>query len=134
MKQSHKILIGTLVIVAAVGYLIISGFKGNTGYQKTITELVTGNQDLKGQYLLVEGTLVPSSDQWDGEKIELRFEVTDGQNTMPVVYNGVKPDNFDYPDAQLILEGYYEDGIFKAESVVTRCPSKYESAEEGETK
>ncbi|KKM11284.1 hypothetical protein SY88_09460 [Clostridiales bacterium PH28_bin88] len=132
MKQSHKITIGVIVVVAAIGFLFISGFGGNTGYQKTITEILTEGPQLEGRYLLVEGSLVPGTLKWDGQKIELSFAVTDGQSKMPVVYNDVAPDNMDNPEAQIILKGKYNanSGTFLADKVETRCPSKYEALEE----
>ncbi len=131
MKQSQKITIGVLIIVAALASLMVFGFGGNTGYQMTITEILAKGPELEGKYLLVEGAMVPGSVQWDGRKIELRFTVTDGENQMPVLYNDVAPDNFEYPDTQIILKGKYDavSNTFLADKVETRCPSTYEAVE-----
>ncbi|MHB1125817.1 MAG: cytochrome c maturation protein CcmE [Bacillota bacterium] len=132
MKQKQKITIGILVVVAAVAYLIISGFNGNTGYQKTIAQVADSGSSLDGAYVLVEGgKLVGSSVNFDSKNIVLTFKVTDGTKEMPVIYNGIAPDNFE-DEADVILKGSYdsEKGVFKADTVETRCPSKYEAAEE----
>ncbi|WP_227762956.1 cytochrome c maturation protein CcmE [Zhaonella formicivorans] len=132
MQKKHKISIGVLVIAVAIGFLIVTGFGGNSGYQVTLADLINKGAELEGKYILAEGKLVPESKQWDGGKIELKFEVTDGQVKVPVVYNDVAPDNFDYPEAELILKGKWNaaEGVFYADKVETRCPSKYEAAEE----
>ncbi|MHB1421049.1 MAG: cytochrome c maturation protein CcmE [Bacillota bacterium] len=131
MKQKHKITIGVLVVVVAVSYLIISGFNGNTGYQKTIAQVTSGGSSLKGQYVLVEGgKLIASSVNFDSKNIVLSFKITDGKTEMPVIYNGIAPDNFK-DQADVILKGSYDSakGVFNADSVETRCPSKYEAVE-----
>lgn len=128
LKQSTKIFVGVLIIVVAVGYLMFSGFSNFAGYQVTITDLVAGEEDYDGEYLMVPGKLVGDSVKFDGDKVQLAFTVTDGKNKLPVIYNDVKPDNFD--DAtEVILEGFYdkEENVFKAEKLTTKCPSKYEA-------
>ena len=133
MKKGQKVTLGALVVVAALIYLMISGFSGNTGFEVALSELVDNGSQFGDQYILTEGYLVEGSDEWNGEKIELKFSVKDEDgNQLPVVFNGVKPDNFHYEEAQLILKGSYDvkEGIFKAEKVETRCPTKYEQVEE----
>jgi len=133
VKQTTKIFIGALIIVAAVGYLMFTGFASFSGYQVDIGELVMGKQDYNGEYLLVPGKLIGDSVKFDGKNIQLTFTLRDmkeGKYELPVVYNDVKPDNFD-DGAEVILEGYYDKkaNVFKAEKVTTKCPSKYEAAD-----
>lgn len=132
MKQSQKITIGVLVVVAAIGFLLMSGFSGNTGYQMSLTQIKAKGTSLSGQYLLAEGSLVKGTVRFDSKKIELSFVVTDGKTRIPVLYHGVAPDNLDYPEAQIILKGKYDalSGTFVASEVQTRCPSKYEAADQ----
>ncbi|MBZ4686643.1 MAG: cytochrome c-type biosis protein CcmE [Clostridia bacterium] len=127
MKQSGKIIIGILIIVAAIGYLIISGTSSFSGYQVEISDLFDSEKDYKDDYLLVPGKLVGDSVNFDGENVQLTFSVTDGKYELPVIYNDIEPDNFQ-DGAEVFLEGFYdkENNIFKAERVTTKCPSKYE--------
>jgi cytochrome c-type biogenesis protein CcmE len=46
--------------------------------------------------------------------------------TLPVRYNGILPDMF-AADRDVIVEGKVEGGVFHAKSLLTTCPSKYES-------
>jgi len=135
VNQTTKIFIGVLIIIAAVGYLMFTGFSSFSGYEVGISELLTGQKDYNDEYLLVPGKLIGDSVNFNGDKVELVFTLTDIKGEgyqLPVVYNDVKPDNFD-DGADVILEGYYdkEDNLFKAEKVTTKCPSKYEGVEEG---
>jgi cytochrome c-type biogenesis protein CcmE len=133
LSKKFKMSMGIVVIIAAIAYLMISGFSGNSGFQVSINDLVQKGSDYDNEYLLVEGKVLRETIQWNGEKIELRFSVTDGVHELPVVYYDVAPDNLDYEDgAEAILRGKYDSvsGVFVADKVETRCPSKYEAAEE----
>lgn len=132
MSKKFKMSLGVLIIVVAMGYLMVSGFSGSSGFQVSISDLIQNGDSYADEYLLVEGKVLRETIQWNGEKIELRFTVTDGENQLPVFYNDVAPDNLDYEEgAEAILKGKYDSvsGVFIADKVETRCPSKYEPAE-----
>lgn len=46
--------------------------------------------------------------------------------SLPVRYNGILPDMF-AADRDVIIEGKVENGVFHAKTLLTTCPSKYES-------
>ncbi|TDA68569.1 MAG: cytochrome c maturation protein CcmE [Clostridia bacterium] len=136
MKSRQKVTIGVLVVAAAVAYLMITGFS-TASQQVSIKDMLARGQELGGQYLLTEGTLLQDTVQWDSQKIELRFSLADFEEPdklLPVVYEGIKPDNFSQ-GTQAVVEGYYDPqaGVFKAEKLTTKCPSKYEAATGGGT-
>lgn len=61
-------------------------------------------------------------------QIVLRFSIEnpgEGGGSLPVVYNGLKPDMF-APGRDVIIDGEYEGGVMKASKLLTQCPSKYE--------
>ncbi len=45
--------------------------------------------------------------------------------TIPVVYQGIKPDMFT-AGRDVIIDGEYKDGVLQAQKLLTQCPSKYE--------
>ena len=50
---------------------------------------------------------------------------------LPVVYHGVIPGNFDQATS-IVAIGRYQDGVFAAEQLLVKCPSKYQAeAEKG---
>ena len=122
-----KIIIGTLIIIVALGFLIISGFKDSAVYYMTVTELNAKKAGLTGEGLRVSGYVIPSSIHWDAEKIQVRFTMLEGRDSLRVLYKGVKPDQL--ADAQQVLaEGKLNaDGIFQASKLLLKCPSKYEA-------
>lgn len=48
---------------------------------------------------------------------------------VPVVLNGAKPNNFEIA-ISVVAKGRMEGGVFRATSVLTKCPSKYEGQAE----
>jgi cytochrome c-type biogenesis protein CcmE len=58
----------------------------------------------------------------------LRFTIVDleGDENLPVVYQGVVPDTFRVGN-EVVIEGQLNsDGIFQADTLMPKCPSKYE--------
>jgi cytochrome c-type biogenesis protein CcmE len=68
--------------------------------------------------------------EWDPAQERLTFTIRDDQTgqLLPVIYHGPKPDDFtnDWP---VIVSGVLgSDGVFTAEQLLIKCPSKYEAA------
>ena len=148
-----KFLIGGLLIVAAVIYLIVSSTQASAQYFLTIHELNTKGGEALGRELRISGAVIGDTIQYDAQKLELRFQVADipGDNSeieaqgglakvlhdavvdpnrarINVVYSGVKPDLL-RDEAQAIMTGHLgEDGIFQANELLLKCPTKYEDA------
>lgn len=49
----------------------------------------------------------------------------DKGNTLKVIYRHPKPANFDQATGVVVI-GRYQDGVFQAEQILVKCPSKYE--------
>lgn len=130
MHKKLKLILALSVILGAFGYLMVSSFNNAKTYYMTINE-VTASADkgkLGEQNLKVSGKLVGQSVKWDPSKVELKFEIIseDQKETMPVLYKGVKPDNFN-DGIDVIVDGKYTvEQVFLADKVMTKCPSKYE--------
>lgn len=130
MPKKIKLILALSVLLGAFGYLMFSSFNTAKTYYMTINE-VTASADkgkLVKQNLKVSGKLVGESVKWEPSKVELRFEMIseDQKETMPVLYKGVKPDNFN-DGIDVIVDGKYTvEQVFLADKVMTKCPSKYE--------
>lgn len=133
MSKKLKMYLGILVIIGAMAYLMAASFNSGSGFQVSIKDLVERGENYSKDYLLVEGKVLPETVVWDSANIKVEFVVTDGEHQMAVLFNDVIPDNLDHEDgAEAILRGKYDNvaKIFRADTVETRCPSKYEAAEE----
>lgn len=148
-----KFILGGVLILAAVVYLIFSSSQASAQYFVTVDELVTRPEDNLNRELRVSGAVLGDSIQYDSQKLELRFTVAHvagdnadieaegglavalynavndpSRNRLPVVYNGVMPDLL-RNEAQAIMTGKMgEDGVFYAQELLLKCPTKYEDA------
>ena len=71
--------------------------------------------------LVKEGSILIS----DENKLDVDFLLKEGENNLNVHFTGVRPDLFK-ENAEVIVTGIYEDGIFYAENLQTKCASRYE--------
>lgn len=146
-----KFLIAGALILAAVAYLIVTSTLDNQRYFITIEELVTDSQYL-GQTVRVSGAVMGDTIQFDSRELNLDFTVAhipqetddlahtlylaaNNPNSVQVpvhVSNEVMPDLLQH-EAQAILTGHLaEDGIFYADELLLKCPSRYEEAVPGQ--
>ncbi len=151
--QRTKFLLGGFLILAAVVYLIVSSTQANAEYFMTIEELNAKGQTVAGKNLRISGAVIGDSIQYDPQTLTLSFTVAHvpGDNAdieaqgglaevlhqavedpnrtrMEVVYHGPMPDLL-RNEAQAIMTGHLgEDGVFYADELLLKCPTKYEEA------
>ncbi len=151
--QRTKFLLGGFLILAAVVYLIVSSTQASAEYFMTIEELNAKGQEVVGKNLRASGAVIGDSIQYDPQSLTLTFTVAHvpGDNAdiesqgglaevlhravvdpnrarMTVVYEGPKPDLL-RDEAQAIMTGHLgEDGVFYADELLLKCPTKYEEA------
>jgi cytochrome c-type biogenesis protein CcmE len=126
-----KIVIGVLIIVVALGYLIIGGFKENAVYYLTIPEVHAKTSLQAGEGLRVSGYVVPQSIDWNADKIDLHFAMTESGDTLNVYYKGIMPDQLAEAQ-QVVAEGHLDSsGVLVASKLLLKCPSKYEVKNQG---
>jgi cytochrome c-type biogenesis protein CcmE len=148
-----KFIFGGLLILAAVVYLIFSSTQASAQYFMTIDELNNQGANLVGRNIRVSGAVIGDSVEYDPQTLTLKFTVAHvtGNNAeieaqgglaevlhqavidparprLQVVYAGVKPDLL-RDEAQAIMTGHLgEDGVFYADELLLKCPTKYEEA------
>ncbi len=153
-----KFIIGGVLILAAVVYLIASSTQANAEYFMTVNELKAQGQSAVGKSLRVSGAVVGQTIQYDPQTLTLTFEVAHvpGDNAtvaaqgglaavlhaavtdptrarLKVVYIGPKPDLLK-DEAQAIMTGEYgADGVFHADELLLKCPTKYQDAVPSQT-
>jgi cytochrome c-type biogenesis protein CcmE len=117
----------------AVGGVLIVAFLafGATSFKNNLTPYVSIEEAMKRQAKVqVKGALVPDSSEYVEASEQLRFGLVDENGkTMPVLYNGVKPGNFEEA-TEIVAVGSYHDGAFHADQLLVKCPSKYQGLDE----
>lgn len=145
-----KFLIGGLLIAAAIIYLITSATSASAQYYMTVDELVGQGQAAGDRAVRVSGAVVGTSIDYDAQSLTLLFTVADVTGDMNeidargglaqalheavhdptatrlrVIYEGPKPDLL-RDEAQAIMTGKMgADGIFHADELLLKCPSRY---------
>jgi cytochrome c-type biogenesis protein CcmE len=117
----------------AIGGALIVAFLafGATSFKNNLTPYVSIEEAIKRQAKVqVKGILVPESSEYVEASEQLRFGLEDEHGkVMPVLYNGVKPGNFEEA-TEIVAVGSYHDGAFHAEQLLVKCPSKYQGLDE----
>ena len=125
LLKRKRLLIGGLLVCLALAYLVYFGLQGSTVYYLTVSEIKRQGDSIYDQNVRVAGKVAPGSVAWEAKRSVLRFTITDGQQSLPVVYEGIVPDAFRV-GGDVVVEGKLGlDGIFQAKRLLVRCPSKY---------
>lgn len=148
-----KFIVGGLLIIVAVIYLIYSSTQASAQYFLTVDEVYSKGDSVLGRDLRVSGAVIGDTIQYDSQDLRLTFSIAHipGDNKeieelgglatvlnkavndpnsrlMEVVYIGPKPDLLQH-EAQAIMTGQVgEDGVFYADELLLKCPTKYEEA------
>lgn len=133
MKAGTKFLIGASLVVVTVGYLMAVGVKETGVYFLTPTELAERLESDSTFYdvgVKVGANVVRGTVERDIAAQTVRFDVSDGNTSFPVVFQGLPPDTFT-DSVEVVVEGRYQkDGVFYATSVLAKCGSRYEAVPE----
>jgi len=150
---NRKYLLGGALILAAVVYLVITSTKANAQYFLTVDELLARKDEMVGRQVRLSGAVIGDTIQYNPDDLELRFMIAHvpgdldevesegglaavlaaavrdpNRNRIEVVYYGPKPDLL-RNEAQAILTGTLgEDGVFYADELLLKCPTRYEAA------
>jgi cytochrome c-type biogenesis protein CcmE len=148
-----KFIFGGLMILAAVVYLIASSTQASAEYFMTVDELIAKGDAVVGRNLRASGAVIGETIKYDPQTLNLEFTVANvpGYNSeiesmgglaqvlyeavndptrsrLQVKYNGPMPDLL-RGEAQAIMTGQLgEDGIFYADELLLKRPTKYEPA------
>ena len=124
MNKKLRFIVGGSIILVLLVYMGLSGVTSN---QYDVGDAVASQDELAGKVIIVNGSMVVGTDNWDGINRTLTFKMTDGKETIDVIYTGDKPDiPPDYEEIQVIATGKFNNDVFEAFKLLTKCPSKYE--------
>ena len=131
-RSNLKFFVGGLLLLAVVVALIVQATMSTGAYYMTVHEVRSGAANLVGERIRVNGAVVPGSENWNAQEITLRFAISDetSKQELPIVFYGPRPDNFQRAASAIIEGSLQPDGTFKAETLLLKCPSRYEEEPE----
>ena len=130
MLRNKKFLISGLLILAAVSYLAYTGFESSAIYYYTVSELTEQGESVRNTNIRVNGQVdIDSVEHNSTGNSALEFTIMEGGKSLPVIYRGMVPDTF-RAGREIVIEGHLDSGgVFQADTILTKCPSKYESGD-----
>ena len=128
LKKKRRIQIVALAAVALlistglIGYAMRDGINFFRAPSQIIAEPPGPNEGFRIGGLVEAGSIVR------GQGEQIRFSVTDGGASIPVVYTGVLPDLFSENEG-MVGTGRYIDGVFEASEILAKHDETYMPAE-----
>jgi cytochrome c-type biogenesis protein CcmE len=122
-QRLYLVLFIVLFSSAAVG-LVVYGLSGNINLFFPPAEIASGKAPI-GQPIRVGGMVVENSVQRSNDSLEIRFELTDYEAVVPVVYVGILPDLFDEGQGAVASGLLNADGVFVASEVLAKHDENY---------
>src|SRR4051794_17653266 len=123
-KQRRLVLIGAgLGVLGLAAALVLFALKDSIVFFNSPTDVVE-RQIAPGSRIRLGGLVKPGS-LVRGDNLQVRFDVTDGNKTVPVSYRGILPDLFREGQG-VVTEGALDGaGHFKADSVLAKHDETY---------
>ncbi len=118
-----------ILFLGGLGYLIYSGVSQDSVYFLNVSEALAMDESELGQARLF-GKVAPQNITPKKGGLGVAFDLKDQKEapgTIRVDYSGAVPDTFK-EGVEVIVEGNFVNGhkMFRATSLITKCPSKYE--------
>lgn len=124
-KVTITIIALSFLAFAWIGYITLNPDQENPGMIRflSLADIQTVNQTERIRLggLVSPGTILVSQQNL----LECKFDLAQGEHTVPVQFIGTRPDLFK-DEAEVIVEGIFVDGLFKADQLQTKCASRYE--------
>ena len=119
-KRAFSILLVLLFSISGIS-LILYSLNSNLDYFFTPTELknqnIPSDKRIKIGGMVLQGSIERVSSQ-------ISFVVTDYENSLKVIYEGIVPDLFK-EDSGVVVLGFYKDDMIYAEEVLAKHDENY---------
>ncbi|CAL8981424.1 cytochrome c maturation protein CcmE [Rhodoplanes serenus] len=121
-QRRVALLAGGLAVLAVAVGLVLTALNDTIVFFNSPTDVVEKKVQA-GTRLRIGGLVAPGSVE-RGDNLAVRFQVTDGANTIAVAYRGILPDLFREGQG-VIAEGVLDGTGVKADSVLAKHDEKY---------
>ena len=125
VRKQRLILVLFVVVFssAAIG-LVVYALRGNINLFFAPAEVAAGKAPV-GQPVRVGGMVVEGSVQRSDDSLEIRFEITDFEASVPVIYEGILPDLFDEGQGAVASGTLDAAGVLSATEVLAKHDENY---------
>ena len=122
-----------LLVLFGISLIVFASIRiasNNTIYYYTTSEAIENIAAISSERIKLGGFVVSES-VLKGSIDETNFEITDGNKTIKIVFDGFIPELFQ-DEMGVILDGYFENNIFYSDDMLVKHDNEYVS-EDGET-
>jgi len=125
-KRKQRLILVCLMLfgvgmASAVGLM---AFNDNITLFRSPSDVIAGEVE-KGTRFRIGGMVVENSVQRRSDNLDIKFELTDHANTVPVAFNGILPDLFREGQGIVALGQLDEAGVFVASEVLAKHDENY---------
>ena len=134
MKPKNKrlsLIVATLTALAASVALILVAFEDNVVFFYSPSDLLK-KRPSPTQKLRIGGLVKKDSIRREPGVTEVSFEVTDLNNSVRVIFNGILPDLF-REEQGVVAEGRYREQLFYATQILAKHDEQYMPPEVAES-
>ena len=129
-KNQRLVLVSAALVAVLVAVLLAMwGLRDRASYFYTPADIAAGKAT-EGQAVRLGGMVEKGSIRRESDGITIRFVVTDGTASTPVVYRGIVPDLF-REGSGAVAEGRLQGGTFVADTILAKHDERYMPPELG---
>jgi cytochrome c-type biogenesis protein CcmE len=122
-QRLYIVLFIALFSSVAIG-LVVYAMRGNINLFYPPADVVAGKAPV-GQPIRVGGMVVDGSVQRADDSLEVRFQVTDFEASVPIVYTGILPDLFGEGQGAVASGELNEQGVLEATEILAKHDENY---------
>ncbi len=112
-----------IILLPAIFIVLMMGlFTENISPYISVSDLKTDNTENRNVQLF--GQVILNTIYFDNNSGITTFDLTDGKQSISVTHRGMI-NNLEH-STEVVAIGEYRSGLFQAEKVLVKCPSKYE--------
>lgn len=123
-KQRLYLVLFIVVFSSAAVGLMVYALSGNINLFYPPAEVAAGNAPV-GQSLRVGGMVVEGSIKRSDTSLQVEFQLTDYQATVPVIFEGILPDLFGEGQGAVAAGKLNEQGVLLASEVLAKHDENY---------
>lgn len=130
-RKRATLFVAAAIVLGAFGYLLYGGIDQNVVFFLTPQELLAKGTAVQDVPVRLGGMVEAGSVQWNAEKLDLRFRVTDGTKTVEVHSTGAPPQMF-RDGMGVVCEGRFRNGVFESTNLMIKHSEEYRAPMPGE--
>ncbi len=120
-----KLSVAGIVLAAALGYLVYAAVDAAEPTYMSIDAFLADAAKHIDQRVRLRGTVAQENLVINPEELTASFYLVGEKRSLPVRYSGVLPNLFAAGREVIVRGKMGEDGVFKVDELLAKCPSKY---------